>query len=180
VAAQIEVDDDVFQALQQHATPFVDTPNSVLRRLVGLDANGHRESGDRTRPAAIAAPSKAASHPSSKLASSATTSAKIGRRRAKRGTLLPEQEYELPILRYLDAHGGRAPSKEVVEGIAEELSERLTAEDRKALSSGETRWKSRAAFARLRLVEREELDGHAPRGTWQITDKGRQHVEAER
>ena len=33
----IRIDDDVYQALQKLARPFVDTPNSVLRRLLGLN-----------------------------------------------------------------------------------------------------------------------------------------------
>lgn len=33
----IEVDDDVFSVLQKHARPFVDTPNSTLRRLLEID-----------------------------------------------------------------------------------------------------------------------------------------------
>lgn len=33
----IKIDDEVFQRLQAEARPFVDTPNSVLRRLLGLD-----------------------------------------------------------------------------------------------------------------------------------------------
>lgn len=33
----IEIDNDVFAYLQQNARPFVDTPNSTLRRLLGLD-----------------------------------------------------------------------------------------------------------------------------------------------
>jgi Restriction Enzyme Adenine Methylase Associated len=35
---RIEVDDEVFALLQQHARPFLDTPNSTVRRLIGLDA----------------------------------------------------------------------------------------------------------------------------------------------
>lgn len=35
---RIEVDDEVFALLQQHARPFLDTPNSTFRRLIGLDA----------------------------------------------------------------------------------------------------------------------------------------------
>jgi hypothetical protein len=92
--------------------------------------------------------------------------------------LLPESEYELPILLYLSEHGGRAPSREVVEAIGETLADRLTDADRQPLNSGEIRWKSRIAFARLRMVEREELNGDAPRGTWEITDKGRKRVGA--
>lgn len=34
----IKIDSDVFTHLQKHARPFVDTPNSTLRRLLGIDA----------------------------------------------------------------------------------------------------------------------------------------------
>src|SRR5688500_10740138 len=34
----VPVDDDVWGWLKSHATPFEDTPNSVLRRLAGLDS----------------------------------------------------------------------------------------------------------------------------------------------
>jgi hypothetical protein len=33
----VRVDDDVWKWLQEHARPFEDTPNSVLRRIAGLD-----------------------------------------------------------------------------------------------------------------------------------------------
>ncbi|MBW7903645.1 MAG: hypothetical protein H3C26_19430 [Rhodocyclaceae bacterium] len=35
----IEIDTDVFAYLQKNARPFVDTPNSTLRRLLGLDVS---------------------------------------------------------------------------------------------------------------------------------------------
>ena len=34
----IRVDHDVYEWLQQRAKPFVDTPNSVLRRVLGIEA----------------------------------------------------------------------------------------------------------------------------------------------
>lgn len=34
----IRIDDDVFACLQREATPLVDTPNAVLRRILGLEA----------------------------------------------------------------------------------------------------------------------------------------------
>jgi hypothetical protein len=43
---EIEVDDEVFEFLQSHAKPFVDNPNSVLRRLLlsdGAEAEGSGE-----------------------------------------------------------------------------------------------------------------------------------------
>ncbi len=39
---KIEVDSDVFSHLQKHARPFVDTPNSTLRRLLGIDVSADR------------------------------------------------------------------------------------------------------------------------------------------
>jgi hypothetical protein len=33
----IEIDTEVFAYLQKHAAPFIDTPNTTLRRLLGID-----------------------------------------------------------------------------------------------------------------------------------------------
>lgn len=46
----IRIDDDVWAWLKSHAQPFEDTPNSVLRRLAGLDQSAgtvqrHADSG---------------------------------------------------------------------------------------------------------------------------------------
>ena len=35
----IRIDDDVFDELKKHAEPLVDTPNTVLRRLLGLSGS---------------------------------------------------------------------------------------------------------------------------------------------
>jgi len=149
----IDIDDEVFEALEQHAQPFVDTtPNKVLRRLLGI---GEFEES-----------------------SIAVSDAGQDGVRAAPGTLLPEREYEIPILRYLDDHGGRAPSREVVEGVGEALADKLTNADRQPLKSGDIRWENRAAFVRLRLVERGELLSSSPRGTWEISDKGRERLRA--
>ncbi|MBV9250838.1 MAG: hypothetical protein JO227_16505 [Acetobacteraceae bacterium] len=177
----IEIDEEIFELLKSNAEVFVDTPNDVLRRLLGLDANGHRP----PTPAAANGASQPAlpmtTRSSTKRQQSSKTIGKAKSRRAAPGSLLPESEYEEPILRYL-AHqdGGRAPSREVVEAVGAELDKagRFERADKEQLGSGEIRWKNRAAFVRLRLVERGELDGQAPRGTWQITDKGRQRLSS--
>jgi hypothetical protein len=150
----IETDDQVFEVLKRHAEPFVDTPNTVLRRLLGID---QAESG---------------SAPSPEKASRKAE-------RAAPGTLLRESEYEIPILRHLEARGGRAPSREVVEAVGVELSDKLTEFDRQELKSGGIRWEKRAAFVRLRLVERGELVQKSPRGTWEISEKGHERLRAE-
>jgi restriction system protein len=92
--------------------------------------------------------------------------------------LVAEREYELPILSYLDGCGGRAPSREVVEAVGRALADRLTELDNRPLQSGGIRWQKRTAFVRLRLVERGELLADSPRGTWEISDKGRERLRS--
>ncbi len=36
----IQIDDEIFGLLQKNAKPFVDSPNSTLRRMLGLHING--------------------------------------------------------------------------------------------------------------------------------------------
>lgn len=44
---KIEIDDQVYALLQQHAQPFVDRENDVLRRLLGLDVGSAEAKGER-------------------------------------------------------------------------------------------------------------------------------------
>ena len=44
----IKVDDEVFGLLQKHAKPFIDTPNSTLRRLLGLGSTASTDSAARS------------------------------------------------------------------------------------------------------------------------------------
>lgn len=41
----IRVDDEVYEELQKRATPFVDTPNSTLRRVLGLPPGKASQTG---------------------------------------------------------------------------------------------------------------------------------------
>lgn len=50
----IEVDSDVFSHLQKHARPFIDTtPNSILRRLLGIGSDDPSSKQTTTPPNAI-------------------------------------------------------------------------------------------------------------------------------
>jgi len=168
VSRSIDLDDEVYEYLKAEAEPFVDTPNTVLRRLLGIDSSG-----------------KAASNVNSSaptLASSRTT--KVGKKeigkprapkrtRAASGTLLPEERYERPLLKVLADAGGQAPYRDVVEAVGRELKDDLMPADTEKLTSGSVRWQSRLQFVRLRLIERGHLDKNAPRGVWAITAAGR-------
>ncbi len=179
---QIDVDDEVFGVLKAQAEPFVDTPNSVLRRLLGIDPAGPYAGTVAARSAASAVVPKPTTRatatkvkPNGKAKGSARTAPK--RTRAARGTLLPEDRYEAPLLRALADAGGQAPYRDIVDAVGRELKADLLPPDFETLDSGTIRWQSRLQFVRLRLIERGYLAKDTPRGIWGITDAGRAAID---
>ncbi len=169
MSPSVELDEDIYEYLKSQAEPFTDTPNTVLRRLLHLndtsEAVSNRAGSDGTatrREPAARAKKRGGTRKSSQ------------RTRAPSGTLLPEQRYELPLLRALIEAGGEAPYRAVLESVGRALSDELMPADHQTLASGGIRWHSRLQFVRLRLVERGEMDREAPRGIWRITEVGRQ------
>jgi hypothetical protein len=150
---EIEVDEEIFHLLEEHAKPFTDSPNTVLRRLLGLKAGKGQPREKRSAPSNRASP----------------------------GSILPESEYEVPILEQLVARGGRAHATEITNAVGTQLADRLTDLDRQPLDSGEVRWRNRVQFTRLRLKDRGLLSANSPRGIWEITPAGEQFlVEAKK
>jgi hypothetical protein len=154
MSPQIDIDGDLFQLLQTNAEPLIDTPNSVLRRLLKLDKAPTTEEASAPRPR------------------SSNRRGKTKRRRAPSESLLPESEYELPILQVLLGHGGRAASREVIAEVGDRVKGKLKPMDFQAVSSGTIRWENRVHFCRLRLIERGLLKKGSPRGVWEITREG--------
>lgn len=174
MGTNIEVDDQVFDRLKTEAEPFVDTPNTVLRRLLGLD-NARTIA---TSPSVQNAPARVANaNPRGKRTRGKPSAPK--RTRAASGTLLPEQRYERPLLKALADAGGQAPYRDVVDAVGREMKDELLPADFENLSSGSVRWQSRLQFVRLRLIERGYLEKHSPRGIWSITDAGREALAEE-
>jgi hypothetical protein len=169
MARTIIVDEDVFEALQKRAEPLVDDANTVLRRLLDL---GEAE----VRPAI----SRPASEPSPRRPrKSDEARSKAKRARAPRGTLLPEEAYELPILRILGERDGRAgPASEVIDELGRRLQGSLTDADYETLQSGSVRWKNRAQFVRLKLIQGGDLKKGSPRGVWELSSQGAERISA--
>lgn len=128
MSPEIEVDDDVFEVLRQNAEPFVDTPNSVLRRLLRLK-DGAELSPSPARHAVRRL--QAASRERSRRPT-------VRPPRAPRGSLLPQEEYEVPILQVLaDQPEGRAPASEVIDGIEPMMRDKFKELDLETMSGGE-------------------------------------------
>jgi hypothetical protein len=178
MAPTVRIDDEVYEALKHRAEPFVDTPNSVLRRLLGLgvDAAENEEAGVadaaplRAVPAAMDAPPRGRA---------TTRKRKKGTRtRVPAGALLPEDEYDLPLLESLVEMGGSGPSRDIIKAVGEKLAGRLTDLDKDTLPSGGIRWENRVQFVRLRLIEQGLMIKESGRGIWAISEDGRKRVEA--
>lgn len=168
MSRNITVDDEVYAALEGNAKPFVDTPNSVLRRVLGLPDRDVDSGPQAESP--VSSPRKRRS--SKKQSVSRRT-------RLPKGELLPESEYELPILQSILERGGAAPAADVIEDVGRALASRLTEADHTLNESGLVRWKSRTQFARLNLVKSGDLDKNSPRGTWRISESGRARLSRE-
>ena len=95
----ISVDDEVFAALQQRGKAFIDTPNSVLRRVLELE---REDEGSRKFTFQIGKPPRAA-----------------------RGTAITQADFEVPILEVLEQLGGSARREDALRKLEHYLRDRL-------------------------------------------------------
>jgi hypothetical protein len=144
----------VYEALKAQAEPFVDTPNSVIRRLLlmrPLDQAGKPDDKPPSR--------SRDTEPSAE-------------------EMLPQRAYYRPILKALVSRGGQARVRNVVDDVGRQMAHLLTPADRDELKTGGVRWRNRAQWARLDMVGKGYLKSSSPKGTWEITDKGRAFLES--
>ena len=144
---RIKVDEEVFAQLQKQATPFVDEPNDVLRKILRLPDNGE---GGLKQKASI-------------------------RKRILSQKLLPLKEYRLSVLKSLDSHGGAAERKKVLRDVFGELESKLNPDDLEKLNGRPPRWQVRAEIVRSHLAK-DGLVESAGRGMWRITHEGRRQL----
>lgn len=170
---------DAWDAWKDAAEPF-ELPDDVLRRVLGVRSSAVTA----PQPAAVAAASGSGSEAKSRSARSSPRpsrpSQKSGTKRSRVASdlLLPESEYELPLLQALSVTGGRRPTREVVEEVGRVLNGRLTEVDHEPIRDGGLpRWQNRVQFARLRLVKGGFMKADSPRGVWEISPAGEERLK---
>lgn len=176
----IRIDEDVYEKLKEQAEPFVDTPNTVIRRLLGLSSPSDAVAEDpASDPSAEGRSARATPTPGARPRVEQTqgsTRKASKRKRVPAGSLLPEREYDLPLLTTLVELGESAPSREVMDAVGVKVKDRLTAIDKEKLASGGIRWENRLQFVRLRLIERGLMIKESGRGIWAISEAGKKFV----
>ena len=103
------------------------------------------------------------------------------RRKLKRGQKTPQEAYMVPILHALEELGGSGTVAEVLERVGMLMLGTLKEPDLELLPSGrQIRWRNTAQWARNRMVEEDLLAGDSPRGTWEISAKGKSYLRDHR
>lgn len=163
---------DTWDAWKGAAEPF-ELPDDVLRRLLGVGIK--RETTNGVGPTYDRGSTERRKKESRWGAQGPRSASK--RSRVPSDLLLPETEYELPILQALASTGGRRPTREVVEEVGRVLDGRLTEVDREPVRAGEPpRWQGRVQFTRLRLVKAGLLKPDSPRGVWELSAAGERRL----
>jgi hypothetical protein len=141
------VSDKTSRRLFRHARSFEDTPETVIEEILDRLENEESNAHKGDAPELL-----------------------------DEEGLLPEGEYWLPILEILVESDGSLKGRDVINRLEDRLAPRLTQRDHEVLTMGETRWRNRARFARLRMKEKGLISSNSPRGIWEITDGGRRYL----
>lgn len=149
----IRIEEDVLEGLKKLAEPFVDTPSSVIRRL--LEEKGLIAKAPEASPRTTGV---------QKLPASSALE------------LTPQSVYEQFLLVTLeDEFNGRGDKRSVTQAVLERMSKRgmISTADLELVSTGETKAENTISWGRNALKERGHLLRSAPRGIWELTAEGR-------
>ncbi len=146
----IRVDEEVYALLQSKARPFEDTPNSVLRRISGLDeaAGAKGVTAEKRRVRSVQDRSD--------------------------GKKTPQQAFRAPILAILKEHNGEIHRGRALKELETKMGDQLSLYDKADINSGTIRWQKSAEWE-VRVMREEGLLRpvlETPRGIWALTNKG--------
>jgi Mrr N-terminal domain len=155
----IRIEDDVFNGLKKLAEPFVDTPNSVIRRLLDHQA-GYAASTAIAQP--LPGSNGAKPHP-------------IKASRSTAMNLTPQPTYEKFLLYVLaNDFNGRAGKQQATDMVLKRMKSQgfLGPADYEEVATGESRCQNTIAWARNALKEQGQIDPGTARGSWELTPAG--------
>jgi hypothetical protein len=137
----VRIDDEVFEALKKLAEPLVDTPNSVLRRLLELE----------NKKPVVPRPSPVKS-------------------RREQTPQSVYEENLLQVLA-APPFNGRGNKKDVTLAVVERMMKRglIPPSDMEFVATGETKAENKISWGRNLLKNRGLIRADAPRGSWELS-----------
>jgi hypothetical protein len=153
----IRVDQDVFEGLQKLAQPFVDSPSTVIRRM--LEERGVLDKGAQGIPTA-----RAQIFSKDKPLVSADG-------------LTPQSVYEKYLLfTLLKEFNSKGHKRDVTHAIVKRMMKdgHIGPADQELVSTGETKAENTIAWARNALKDRGHISRLSPRGIWELTAEGKE------
>lgn len=97
--------------------------------------------------------------------------------RTSPGMKTPQEHYWLPILQALVEKGGAGRTGRVLDRVGELMADILNDFDHERLpQQHDFRWRNTAMWARLDMVKAGYLSDQSAKGTWEITEAGRQYL----
>jgi len=100
-----------------------------------------------------------------------------GNKRTRPPGPLPQCEFWLPILDALKEMGGKGSRPEVLDRVEKRIGGILTPQDTQFVTVNELHWRRTASFARQTMKEDGLLKSGAPRGVWEITERGEAYLK---
>jgi predicted CopG family antitoxin len=143
----IRIDDEVFEGLKKLAEPLVDTPSSVIRRLL----EEKQVIQKRLKESRSVSPGTAAAG------------------------LTPQPLFESYLLEVLDRHfAGSGDKRNVTQSVIETMRAdgHITPGDLELVATGETKAENTISWARNALKERGLISRESKRGVWELTAQG--------
>ena len=153
----IRISDKTMRRLKAWAEPLEDTAESALAKA--LDA---AESVGATN---VQVPPE-----------KGTASPRRGRERGDVRSQLPQRMFREPLLKALHDMGGSARTDELRPVMKMRMTPSLLPGDLERISSGDERWWNATCWERSALVKEGYLRDDSPRGTWQLSEMGIEHV----
>lgn len=162
VMRDIQVDDEVFSRLQGLAEPFVDTPNSVLRRMLGLEVDGAMQVLAKQTADGRGGPPPGEDEDTMTNSAGAMTAP----------LMTPQKDFRPMIVELLKETGGGRRMQEVLDEIEERMGSRFQPHDWEPVTTGEIRWRNSARWERMKMADEGLIKKGTAAGWWELTDEG--------
>ena len=146
----IDISGSTLMRLQMRADPLVDTPDTVIQRILDMT-----DSGPPPKHQAVWWGPGTLKH----------------RIRAPKGAKTPTAEIRSVLYKVLKEAGGELGTSEAIDRVGEVMKDKWNEVDLAPLKSGEVRWRNTVRWTYVELTKEGIIDENSGHGRWRLTGK---------